>query len=189
MRSRWTCALSGLVAGLLAMPADAGDIVIDGSHSYARFHLDLPMGRELDGRFPRMQAEWLPQADGRWRVSVSLPANAAEIRGRPRYTRIMRGDMFFDSERHPHIKFLSDPFEAGMLSRGGVLSGVMTMRGVARRESLRLAPSTCQPPVLRNCVMDVQGEVRRRDYGITPLKGVLGDIVEFRLRIAHGAES
>lgn len=183
------CVVGGLAAALLAMPAEARDIVIDGAHSYARFHLDLPMGRELDGRFPRMQAEWLPQADGRWRVSVWLPADAAEIRGRPRYTRIMRGEMFFDSQRHPNIQFLSDPFETGMLTRGGALSGVLTMRGVAQRESLRLAPSTCRPPVLRNCVIEVQGEVRRRDYGITPLKGVLGDIVEFRLRITHGAES
>ena len=188
MRSRLLGVIGGLVA-LLAMPGQAREIVIDGTHSYARFHLDLPMGRELDGRFPRMQAEWLPQADGRWRVSVWLPADAAEIRGRPRYTRIMRSEMFFDSQRHPHIQFLSDPFEVGMLARGGALSGVLTMRGVAQRESLRLAPSTCRPPVPRDCVIEVNGEVSRRNYGITPLKGVLGDIVEFRLRIAHGAES
>ena len=175
-----------LLAGGWSMPAWARDITIDDENSYARFQLRLPLGQELDGRFPHMQAEWLPTPDGRWRVRVILPADAAEIPSRARYNRIMRSEMFFDSRHHPRIQFLSDPFEAGMLARGGVLSGVLTMRGVSRQESLRVAPTACPPPVPRACRIDVGGEVSRKAYGMRSLPGVVGDEVRFRLRVTHG---
>lgn len=177
-----------MAMGLHAMQAWPREIVIDGNRSHARFQLNLPLGRELDGRFPRLGAEWLPQGDGRWRVAVWLPADAAEIPDSARYTRIMRSEMFFDSRRYPRIHFLSDPFDVAMLARGGDLSGVMMMRGVEQRETLRLSPSTCRPPVPRDCVMEATGEVSRRRYGMRSLPGVVGDAVYFSLRINHGNE-
>lgn len=178
------CLAMGVLA---AMPAPAREIAIDDARSQARFQLRLALGRALDGRFPRLTAHWLAQPDGRWRVAVALPADAAEIPGHPRYTRIMRSQMFFDSRRHPEIHFLSDPFDPSLLARGGALAGVLTMRGSGRRESLQLAPSVCRPPVPRDCVLEVDGKVGRSAYGMTALKGVVGDEVAFRLRIAHGA--
>lgn len=188
MRGRGIAAVLACVAlgWLQPLPAAARELLIDDARSQARFQLHLPMGRALDGRFPRLGAEWLPQADGRWRVSVWLPADAAEIPGHPRYTRIMRGEMFFDSRQHPRIRFLSDPFDAGMLARGGDLSGVLMIRGVGRRESLQLSPSACRPPLPRACTIEVEGEVSRRDYGMRALPGMVGDAVYFQLRIAHG---
>lgn len=187
MRWRAMGRVMGLAACLLVLPAWAREIAIDDVNTFARFQLRLPLGRELHGRFPQMQAEWQAQADGRWRVLVSLPADAAEIPGSPRYTRIMRSEMFFDSRHHPQIQFLSDPFDAGMLARGGALAGVLSMRGVTARESLQLAPSTCLPPVPRDCQVDVVGEVSRKRYGMRSLIGVVGDTVRFRLRITHGS--
>ena len=112
-----------LGTGLWATQALARDIPNDGQHSVAKFQLDLPLGRELDGQFPLMKTEWLPQADGRWRVAVSLPTEDVKIPGRPQYTRIMRGKMFFDSLHHPRIHFLSDAFDAPLLTTGGAMSG------------------------------------------------------------------
>lgn len=178
-----------LGTGLWATQALARDIPNDGQHSVARFQLDLPLGRELDGQFPLMKTEWLPQADGRWRVAVSLPTDDVKIPGRPQYTRIMRGKMFFDSLHHPRVHFLSDAFDAPLLTTGGAMSGVMEIRGVKRRQTLRLAPTTCRPPAPRLCVIEVQGEVSRAGYGMTSLKSVVGDAVKFRLRVVHGAES
>ncbi len=187
MHWRAGCMAMGLAACVLATSAWAREIIIDDVNSYARFQLRLPLGREMHGRFPRMQAEWQPQTDGRWRVLVSLPADAAEIPGSPRYTRIMRSEMFFDSHRHPQIQFLSDPFDAGMLARGGILAGVLSMRGVVGRENLQLAPSTCLPPVPHDCQIDAIGVVSRKRYGMRSLTGVVGDEVRFRLRTTHGS--
>ncbi len=187
MRWRAVGMAMGVAACLLAMPVSAGEIVIDDANTFARFQLRLPLGRELHGRFPRMQTEWQAQADGRWRVLVSLPADAAEIPGSPRYTRIMRSEMFFDSHRHPQIQFLSDPFDAGMLALGGALTGVLSMRGVVGRETLQLAPSTCLPPEPHDCQVDAVGGVSRKRYGMRSLTGVVGDEVRFRLRVTHGS--
>lgn len=182
-------AAGGLVIGLCSLQAKAGDIVMDDVRSHARFQLQIPLRRTLDGRFPRVQSEWLAQTDGRWRVAVSLPADAAEIPGRPRYTRSMRSETFFNSRRHPRIQFLSDAFDTQFLARGGKLAGVLTMRGVARREAMQFAPSTCTPPKPQVCTIEVKGTVSRSAYGMTSLQGILGDAVLFDLRITHGAES
>ena len=98
----------------------------------------------------------------------------------------MRGEMFVDSQHHPQLQFLSDPFDAGTLVRGGEYAGVMTIRGVSRRLSWRVAPTSCLPPVPRHCRIEATGAVSRRGYGMRALPGVVGDEVRFHLRITHG---
>ena len=61
MRRRVGCVAFALLASVMAMSAWAQEVVTDGTNSYARFELRLPLGRGLEGRFPHMQAEWLPQ--------------------------------------------------------------------------------------------------------------------------------
>ena len=161
---------------------------IDDARSDARFILRGAFGRRLEGHFAQMQAALQPLGDGRWRATVWLPTGGAELPGHPRYTRILRGDMFFDSARHPGIRFVSEPFGAVLLARGGALAGQLSMRGVTRRAVLQLAPSDCRPPRLEGCRVEARGSVRRSDFGMQRLRGLVGDEVEFRLRIvADGA--
>lgn len=177
----------GLLIGFGAPACRAAD-GIDDVRSEARFVLRGAFGRRLEGRFGQMQAALQPQADGRWRATVWLPTADAELPGHPRYTRIMRGDMFFDSARHPGIRFVSDPFDAGLLAQGGVLAGTLNMRGVSRRAQLQLAPSPCRLPRFDGCTVHAHGSVQRSDFGMDRLRGLVGDEVEFRLRIvADGA--
>lgn len=180
------CCLS---IGVAAAQGSQRETLIDGERSFARFELDLPLGRVINGRFPAMKAEWQPQAGDQWRVAVWLPTDDVEIPDRPQYTRIMRGKMFFDSVHHPRILFQSDAFDASLLAKGGALPGVMEIRGVRRRELLELAPTACRPPVPRLCVIEVRGEVSRSQFGMNSLKGVVGDAVKFNLRVVHGAGS
>lgn len=184
-RMQWL-AIPALALCLFAIPAQADEIIVDGVDTQARFHLRLALSGKLEGRFTRLQSTWQPQGDGQWRVQVSLPTRDAEIPGHAAYTRIMRGERFFDSQRYPEIHFVSEAFEPGFLARGGALPGVLTMRGVARRAELQFAPSTCRPPLMQACVIDVRGEVSRRAHGMTALPRWVEDAVLFHIRIAHG---
>ena len=177
----------GLLIAAAAPACRAAD-GIDDARSEARFVLRGAFGRRLEGRFAQMQAGLQPQGDGHWRATVWLPTGGAELSDHPRYTRIMRGDMFFDSARHPGIRFVSEPFDAGLLARGGALAGQLSMRGVTRRAVLQLSPSDCRPPRLDGCRVDAHGSVQRSDFGMDRLRGLVGDEVEFQLRIvADGA--
>lgn len=174
------------MAMALAAPAQALD-EIDASRSDARFVLDLPFGRTLEGRFNRIEGELLQEADGRMRVRLVLPSGSAEIPGHPRYTRILRGPGFFDSENHPQVQFASDPFDPGLIRDGHLLEGTLTLRGATgRTRMLTRAQPDCRLPAHTQCTVEVQGRVRRSDYGMRDLRGFVGDHVGIRLRIVTG---
>ena len=172
----------GLLIAAAAPACHAAD-GIDDARSEARFVLRGAFGRRLEGRFAQMQAGLQPQGDGHWRATVWLPTGGAELSDHPRYTRIMRGDMFFDSARHPNIHFLSDPVAADWSPRGGVLEGELVIRGVSRREQVQVAPGRCASPRARDCVIEARGRVRRGDFGMHKFRGVVGEHVEFDLRV------
>ncbi len=177
-----------LAVALSVTPAMAGG-VIDGARSQAHFSLRVGIGRRvIEGRFNQVEGRLHAQPDGFRRVLVRLPVADADIPGHPRYTRLMRGGMFFDGERHPEVRFHSDPFDPGVLARGGDLQGLLTLRGVSRRERLRVR-SDCPPPDLRGCTFHAVGRVSRADYGMHHFRGLIDDVVEFDLRIVAGPAS
>lgn len=141
------------------------------------------MGRPMQGRFNGVEGRWIAQADGRLRLAITMPAAEVDMPRHPRYTRMLRGADFFDSARHPNIHFLSDPVAADRSPRGGVLEGELVIRGVSRREQVQVAPGRCASPRARDCVIEARGRVRRGDFGMHKFRGVVGEHVEFDLRV------
>jgi polyisoprenoid-binding protein YceI len=90
-------------------------------------------------------------------------------------------------ERHPAIRFSSDAFDDHVLHAGGELPGRLTLRGLTRPVSLRLLPSDCARPG-RDCDIQVQGELSRKDFGMTAYRAFLRDGVEVRFRVRLRAE-
>lgn len=180
--ARW-CA--GLLALPMAWPAAAvaqGALRIDADGSEAGFLLRTRWGQRLEGRFPQLNGEVRGLEDGRKQVRLELSAREVEIVDHPRYTRLTRGEAFFDASRHPHVAFVSDPFDEGLVRTGGDLVGVLEIRGVQRRETFRIEPAACQRPVL-DCPVVAAGTVDRGDYAMDRWGFALGERVEFRLAL------
>lgn len=173
-------AVLALLAALLAGPAGAQ--ALDTARSRIGFELTTRWGQPITGYFQRQEGEVLVLPDGRHEVRIRLAAGSLEVQGSRRYTRFARGERFLDAQAHPWVEFRSDPYDAALVRGGGGLPGVLTMRGVSRRETFVVAPATCARPAL-DCDVVASGNVLRTDYGLESWRWALTDDVRFHLRV------
>jgi polyisoprenoid-binding protein YceI len=166
-----------LLAASLALATE-----LDPVASQIGFTLKTRWGQSLQGRFPEARGEVAELADGRHQVRLQLSARSVEILGHPAYTRLTRGDGFFDAEHYPHVEFVSDAYAPQLLRSGGALPGVLTIRDVRRREVFTISPATCAQPA-RECDVIANGSIRRADFGMDRWTFALSDKVLFSLRV------
>ena len=155
---------------------------LDPVASQIGFTLRTRWGQLLQGRFPQARGEVAELADGRHQVRLQLSARSVEIVGHPSYTRLTRGDGFFDAERYPQVEFVSDAYTPELLQHGGALHGVLTIRDVRRREVFTISPGTCARPA-RDCDVVASGSIHRADFGMDRWTFALSDRVVFSLRV------
>ena len=170
-------------ASVLLLAASLGCATeLDPVASQIGFTLKTRWGQALHGRFPDARGEVAELADGRHQVRLQLSARSVEILGHPGYTRLTRGDGFFDAEQFPQVEFVSDAYTPALLRSGGALPGVLTIRDVRRREVFTISPATCTQPA-RECDVVASGSIRRADFGIDRWSFALSDKVVFSLRV------
>lgn len=167
---------------LLLAAALACATALDPVASKIGFTLKTRWGQVLHGRFPEARGEVAELGDGRHQVRLQLSARSVEILGHPSYTRLTRGEGFFDAERYPQIEFVSDAYTPQLLHSGGALPGVLTIRDVRRREVFTIDPATCAQPA-RECDVVANGSIRRADFGMDRWTFALSDKVVFSLRV------
>ncbi|HEX7370811.1 MAG TPA: YceI family protein, partial [Rhodanobacteraceae bacterium] len=87
----------------------------------------------------------------------------------------------------PVIRFESDPFPLGELTSGGILRGMLTLRGQQHPVKLALQASDCPRQPLE-CVIRVKGEISRSAFGMHGWRGVLSDgvMLDLRIKLASG---
>lgn len=173
-------ALAGILACGIAAQAAAADI--DPIASQIGFTLNTRWGHALVGRFPNPRGQVAEQADGRYQVRLQLPAQAVQIIGHPGYTRLTRGNGFFDVDAYPLVEFVSDAYSPELLRNGGALAGTLTIRDVRRREVFTILATTCARPA-QDCDVVASGSIRRSDYGMKRWNLALSDRVLFSLRV------
>ncbi|MCR6664051.1 MAG: YceI family protein [Luteimonas sp.] len=156
--------------------------VIDGDGSKAEFSLRTRWGQTLEGRFPSVSGEIERAGEQRKRVSVRMPTQAVEIVGNERFTRLTRGEGFFDSQHHPEVVFVSDAYPESLLRDGGKLAGELTIRGKTRREVFTLQPAACDRPGV-DCDVVATGVVYRGDFDMDRWSFALSDRVRLSLRL------
>ncbi len=154
---------------------------VDAAQSRVGFTLKTRWGQGLAGRFPVFRGEVEALPGQRHRVRLLMSAREVEIIDHSPYTRHARGRGFFDAERHPEVGFVSQPYPAALLQSGGALAGTLSIRGVSRGETFRIAPATCARPGM-DCDVVAHGDVRRSDYGMGRWGLALADEVRFSLR-------
>jgi polyisoprenoid-binding protein YceI len=169
-----------LTLALLLAPARAAEI--DPATSAIGFTLKTRWGKTLVGHFPRYEGEVATLPDGRHQVRLRLAAAEVEIEGSTTFTRLTRGEGFFEADRFPWIEFVSDPYSTDLTRHGGRLGGRVTIRGVERRESFVIRPATCERPGVA-CDIVARGSIDRDDYGMGRWGFALADKVVFALRV------
>ncbi|VXB12747.1 conserved exported hypothetical protein [Luteimonas sp. 9C] len=177
------CLSSVCVASAWATADAPGQsLVLDTKRSEIGFNLRTRWGQQLAGRFDDWRGDIAVLGDGRHQVRLILDAGSVEIIDSRAYTRVTRGPGVFDAARFPEVRFVSDPYPATLARDGGEMTGILSIRGVQRRETFRIAAAECARPGL-DCDVIGEGDVRRSQYAMDRWSYALADQVRFTLRI------
>ena len=174
----------GLLALLLAVTGAASaaqPLSFDAAHSRFGFEIRTRFGQKIEGEFPRFEGWLTVLPNGQHQVRLRMYAQYVEIPGKPRYTGWMRGEDFFDVARYQLVEFESEPFEPGIVEQGGNVQGQLSIRGISRRETLRVGEPECARPGY-DCDLVSRGTVQRGRYGMDHWQFALGDQVIFVMR-------
>ncbi len=169
-----------LTVALLLVPVRAAEI--DPAASSVGFTLKTRWGKTLVGHFPRYEGEVAELPNGLHQVRLRLSAADVEIEGSTTFTHLTRGEGFFEADRFPWVEFVSDPYSAALTRNGGRLGGVLTIRGVQRREAFVIPPAPCERPGVE-CDITARGSIDRGRYGMGRWGFALSDKVVFSLRV------
>lgn len=177
--------LGALCLAAAVVPATArGELrePFDPVASTATFEVTLRVTGPAQGRFRHIEGELAGDDRGRWRVQVRVDARGLELDGPDWMLRSTRSPSFLDVDKHPEIRFRSQPFTRELLATGGELRGRLELRGEDRLVAFTLLPADCDRPG-RDCDIQVHGEVSRRAFGMTSQRVWVRDEVAFDFRV------
>ena len=168
---------------LLAAPVAAADLRIDSSRSRAEFSVRLLWVSTVAGSFDGIRGDVV--IDPKTRTAVvraDLETESIHMES-SRLRRWVLAPEFFDSEHHPNIHFESSPTPLALFSGGGTVEGSLTLRGITRPVTFRLAPNNCNNAAMAGCVLHLQGTIDRTDFDMRGRRGALADRVNLGMAI------
>jgi polyisoprenoid-binding protein YceI len=165
-----------------AIPAQSVPLRIDGNNSEARFIVRMRWRMRAEGRIASVSGEMSGDSAQGWRVLVVADGKSLVVRGPRWMDRVTRSEAFLAVDSHPEIRFHSERFSEQVLHSGGSVSGELTLRGLTRPVSFRLLPSGCDHPG-RDCDLQVNGTINRKEFGMTAYPVSVRDDVELRMRV------
>lgn len=185
---RWfaTCLLAGLA--LAAPAARSADYRIAADRSYADFAVRLLWLHTINGRFTQIAGQVRVDPHGLATVDARIGVNSV-VMDSARFRRWMLAPEFFDAAQYPTIHFVSDPVALSLLSKGGVLDGQLSLRGVTRPIRFELMPSTCGAITAGDCVIEAHGTLARGEFGMNGHRATLSDQVQLGLWITLNPET
>jgi polyisoprenoid-binding protein YceI len=175
-------AVLGAALGVQAAPET---YVVDPSHTFPSFrvaHLDISTQH---GRFDRTRGNITLDREAA-SGSIAIEIDAASVStGNPKLDAALRGEDFFDVERHPRIAFRSTQvqFDRGGLSR---VEGDLTLLGVTRPVALKVERFGCtlKPFLVRTtCGADLSGAISRAAFGMKSYASFVGDEVRLDIQV------
>lgn len=180
---------AAVAAGIaLAVPqaiAAPEEFNIDPAHTYPGFavrHLGISTQR---GRFDKTTGRIvLDRASAGGSVEIAIDTTSIST-GSTQLDRVLRGEDFFDVEKHPRITFKSRSvdFERGVLRSA---LGDLTLRGVTRPVTLAIEHFGCTrlPLLVRTtCGADASTTVSRSAFGMGSYAAFIGDDVRITIQI------
>lgn len=175
-----------LYLGMVADMANAQTHAIDPDQASASFWIRPVWIKRIEGVFPVLEGVAVRE-HGDTRVDVRIDVRALQM-SRASHVSWAQSPEFFDVQRHPWIRFQSDPITPQRLREGGQIEGQVTLRGVTRRVRFELEPSACENPGME-CAVRATGEVRRSAFGMDARRLALGDSVHLAFSVRLAAET
>lgn len=152
------------------------------SASSVHFSLRLLLLHLVEGSFHGVRGA-LHERDGQAWICAEVRVDSARMASAARRAELL-GPEFFDAARHPLITFHSIAVPAVLLREGGDLPGQLSLRGVRGETSFRFSALRCDPEAAsKRCQVELEGRVRRSDYGISAKSALLGDWVRLRMAL------
>jgi polyisoprenoid-binding protein YceI len=188
-RRRWAC--PGLALGLIlaigAQPACAGllNYVISQHYGSVGFTVSQLGLFSVDGHFTRFKGELaIDAADPtQTQIDVTIDAGSASMAS-PDAVAMLRSPAFFDVARYPAIHFKSQSIT--QMAKGHfIIRGLLTIRGVARPQSLQATLVDEKKLGDKGAVADfrVTGDLNRSAFGMTANENFIGDKVQLSIFI------
>ena len=174
----------GLAAALPAA-AQVERYAVDPGHTtpgFAVTHLGISTQR---GRFERTTGRIeLDRERGAGRIEIDIET-ASVSTGNRALDAVLKGEDFFDSQRHPRIAFRSAEvdFEAGVPRRA---RGELTLAGRTQPVTLAIERFGCTrlPFFVRTtCGADATAAIRRSAFGLSAWSGFVGDEVRLEIQV------
>lgn len=172
-----TCALAADESGTASTQA------LDPARSRADFEVKVLWLIGVHGRFGKVhgtvtvdRAQSSVIADARIEVDTITMRNHT-------YEDWVKSDEFFDVRKYPQIHFVSDPVPIVRFRDGGAITGTLSVRGIDRKVTFELAPSTCPESIASACPVEANGSIRRSDFGMKSRRGTLSDKVDLGFSI------
>ncbi len=161
--------------------APAGNWVIDKRHAsltmkvthFGTSHYTFRFTREaIDGSYAYDPAKPLST-----KVSITIDAAAVDT-GLPDFNKEIGTDpKFFNAGQYPKITFVSTKLEAGKMT------GDLTFRGVTKPVTLDVKYNGYAKTPFGSQIMgfSATGQIKRSDFGLTHLQGLVGDVVDLEI--------
>jgi polyisoprenoid-binding protein YceI len=182
MPSRAPFGASLLIAAASAIAAPNA-VPLDTQRSRVAFEIRAMLLFEVTGRFDRVNgAVVVDSAQQTARVTATVDTRDVKM-SRASFVDWIKSPEFFDVEKYPHIEFVSQPFPAATLDRGGSVTGNLTVRGITREGTFQLRQSGCPGRAAYACPVELDGVLRRSEFGMKSRRATLGDRVKLHLTI------
>ncbi len=179
------CLAAALALAAPAALAAPEAFVVDPGHTFPAFevlHLGISTQR---GRFERTSGRIeIDREAGTGRIELAIET-ASVSTGNRALDGVLKGEDFFDVEKHPRITFRAQAveFEGGEPHRA---RGELTMNGVTRPVEVTVGRFGCTrlPFLVRlTCGADVTASLRRSEFGISRFANFVADEVRVVVQV------
>lgn len=170
---------------MTAVAAAADSYTIDPSHTFPRFEINHFGFSTHHGQFNKTAGKIMLDRAAKT-GSIEITVQTATIgTGDPRLETELRGEKFFDVEKHPTMVFKSKSVKFNGEVPASA-EGELTLLGVTRPLTLAISRVVCaQHPYNKkeDCGAEVTGTLKRSDYGMKAFLPIVGDEVTLRIQV------
>jgi polyisoprenoid-binding protein YceI len=173
-------------AAISAAPAFADVYRFDPVHSQIWFTADHQHFSHPQGRL-RIKSGWFEFDEKDWtasRVVVEIDTASADM-GDAKWSDMVRGGSFLDTERFPVARFVSKSIEKTG-ERAGVIHGELTLRGETRPVDVAFTLNRVgnDPYIFKQKAgFSAKAEIARSAFGMKRYADVVGENIELRFEI------
>ena len=171
-----------LIAAPTAAQTNVRRYVVDDNYSQVDAKVAFLGVASKTARFPDMKGALTLDIDDYEKVSMTVDVDARTLTTGDSETKRLRGKQFFDVEHYPTVRFVAQKMELTG-DRGGVVTGLMTAKGITRPAQLVIGFSKVPWEAAPNEPLSIVGTttIDRRQFGMGAFPILIGNKVKITI--------